>query len=102
MPAPGPPPRSWRTAPAVRLRQGLAPLCPTRHPCPGRRWERSLTATQEPNILRTEVILVEKAKELTLEEVLKDLNPSEREQALLMYQERGETPQEIKEFFDSL
>lgn len=41
-------------------------------------------------------------QKLTLEEVLKDLNPAEREAALLMYKERGKTPTEIKEFFDSL
>ena len=39
--------------------------------------------------------------ELTLEQVLAELNPAEREVALAAYQ-RGETPQEIKEFFDSL
>ena len=38
---------------------------------------------------------------LTIEQVLAELNPSEREAALLDFQE-GKTPQEIKEFFDSL
>ena len=42
------------------------------------------------------------AEKLTLEEVLKELNPAEQEAALLMYKEHGETPTEIKEFFDSL
>lgn len=42
------------------------------------------------------------AQKLTLEEVLKELNPAEQEQAIGMYKEYGQTPQEIKEFFDSL
>ena len=40
--------------------------------------------------------------ELTLEEVMTELNPSERDQAMLMYYEDKETLQEIKAFFDSL
>ena len=40
--------------------------------------------------------------ELTLEQVLTELNPAEREAAMLMYREDGKTPQEIQEFFNSL
>lgn len=40
-------------------------------------------------------------QELTVEQLLQELNPAEQEAARLMLQ-RGETPQEIKEFFDSL
>ena len=40
--------------------------------------------------------------ELTLEQVLAELNPAERESAMVLYRDYHETPQEIKEFFDSL
>ena len=40
-------------------------------------------------------------EELTLEEVMAELNPAEQEVAIQMVH-RGETPQEIKAFFDSL
>lgn len=40
-------------------------------------------------------------EELTLEEVMEELNPAEQEVAIQMVR-RGETPQEIKAFFDSL
>ena len=39
--------------------------------------------------------------ELTCEQVLEELNPAEREVAISDYN-RGVSPQEIKEFFDSL
>lgn len=40
-------------------------------------------------------------KEITVEELMAGLNPAEREIALAAL-ERGESPQEIKDFFDSL
>jgi len=41
-------------------------------------------------------------KVLSLEQVLSELNPAEQQAAILMYKEDKSTPQEIKEFFDSL
>ncbi|MEG1012556.1 MAG: hypothetical protein RSE54_11900 [Ruthenibacterium sp.] len=40
-------------------------------------------------------------KEITVEELMAGLNPAEQEAALSGL-ERGESPQEIKDFFDSL